>query len=505
MTSSRRRYLWIVAFVSGMCVMALEMTASRLVAPYFGTSLFVWANVIGIILAALSFGYFIGGKWAERSPDVRTLLKILLVAAVLAALIPLLVAPFARFVITELVLASGAAFIVVGSFFTLIVLFAAPIFLMGMTSPFLIKLLTSDNRGAGETAGGVFALSTIGSLLGTFLPALWLVPSIGTRATVFLFSAILFVTVFFGLLGRRLGFLSFGVLLFLPYALNLPVHVSANQIDESESAYQYIQILEKDGARYLRFNEAFADQSMEYSDTPFTDRYWDTVYPLPNLSRAEKPRVLILGLATGAIARGIIETRPEGSVSVTGVEIDKRVIDFGKEYFSLEQLGDKIEIHVEDARTFLERTDEKYDMILADAYSNQLYIPFHMATDEFFALAKSRLEPGGILVANVNAPTRDSLLLTSIAKTIGKHFPHMDAYHVPQSWNRVIVASDESIDWEGAKKRIPEVLETVYEQVLSTRGKIDDSGGMLFTDDRAPVEMLTDSMIFDAYREAAQG
>ncbi len=504
----QRTYLWVVAFVSGMSVMAIEMTASRLVAPYFGTSLFVWANVIGMIMAALAVGYWFGGKLAERLPNIKTLLWLLCAAALLAGLIPFAVAPFSHLVISQLVVASGALLIALGSFLVLLLLFAAPIMLMGMTSPFLIKLLTeagpstrSRSLGAGETAGGVFALSTVGSLVGTFAPAFYFVPTIGTRATVLLFAGILLVTVLFGFLGRR-AIVAAVVFLLVPWAAQLPVRASEQALAEAESPYQYIQILESHGARLLRFNEGMADQSEEYPDTPYTGRYWDTIYPLPNLTKAEKPRVLILGLATGTIARGIIQTRPPGSVHVTGVEIDAKVVEFGRRFFSLDKLpADQLDIVIEDARTFLQRTDQKYDMILVDAYANQLYIPPHMASQEFFTLAKSRLNPGGILVANVNTPLVTSPLLTSIVKTMKTVYPHVDISHVPQSWNRIIIASDQEIDWEGARSRLPEELWQIYANVMNERADIDSSTGILLTDDRAPVELMTDAMIFDAYRK----
>lgn len=498
--STKRAYLWAVAFVSGMCVMAIEMTASRLVAPYFGTSLFVWANVIGMILAALSVGYWVGGKLAEKSPKAETLLFLLLAASVLALLIPFAVAPFSFLVITKLVSASGALLIAFGSLIVLLLLFAGPILLMGMTSPFLIKLL-SDHRGAGETAGGVFALSTVGSLVGTFAPAFYFVPTIGSRATVLLFAGILLVTVMAGLAGKR-ALLSLAVFLIVPWAAQTPVRASERSLAEAESPYQYIQILENKGARYLRFNEGMADQSVEYADSPYTGRYWDTVYPLPNLTKAEKPRVLILGLATGTIARGIIQTRPPGSVHVTGVEIDAQVVAFGRQFFSLDTLPkDQLDIVIEDARTYLQRTDQTFDMILVDAYANQLYIPPHLASQEFFTLAKSRLNPGGILVANVNAPLRTSPLLTSIVRTIETQFPHVDLYHVPLSWNRVIVASEEELDWQGMRARLPEELGPIWAKVVNELDDIDTSTGTVLTDDKAPVELMTDAMIFDAYRK----
>lgn len=498
---SSRRFLWIVAFVSGMSVMALEMSASRLVAPYFGTSLFVWANVIGMMMAALAAGYWIGGRLAERRPDPRVLYKLLLIAAVWAALIPFLAAPLSRFVVLEMLVVSGAGIIIVGSFMTLLVLFAVPIFLMGMTSPFLIKLLSAE-RGAGEVAGGVFALSTIGSLIGTFLPVLGLIPLIGTRATVLSFAALLFVVVLIGLVGARRG--SAGLILFLlvPVAAGMPIHRAEGQLAEQESPYQYIQIIEDNGVRLLRFNEALADQSAERLDTPLTGRYWDTVLPLPLLTQAQQPRVLILGLAAGTIARGMIDTGVVTADQVTGVEIDSAVVDMGEHFFSLQRLQDQgLRVEVEDARTFLERTNEQFDFILVDAYANQLYIPPHLATQEFFTLARSRLTDGGVLVANVNAPHDTSPLLRSLGTTIASVFPVVDRYRVPDSWNTVFLASQFSLDWDAADVRQPDVLRSTFDAVKAMRQNIPLASGLLLTDDRAPVELMTDAMLFDAFRQ----
>jgi predicted membrane-bound spermidine synthase len=187
-----------------MCVMALEMTASRLIAPYFGTSLYVWGNVLSIILVALTLGYWVGGQWADRSPRPETLLRVLLVGSGLALLAPSVSMPLATFVLAHLGGMSGSTLVIGGSLVVLVLLFAAPIFFMGMTSPFVIRLLgNNEQQGAGETSGSVFALSTVGSIVGTFLPAFWLVPELGTRATIRLFSGILLALVSVGLVGFR--------------------------------------------------------------------------------------------------------------------------------------------------------------------------------------------------------------------------------------------------------------------------------------------------------------
>ena len=440
-----RTYIWVVSFVSGMCVMALEMTASRVVSPHFGTSISVWANVIGLILVALSVGYWFGGRWAERSPRLETLLKLLLAAAVLAGLIPFLAGPLAERFIDGLSGLNGVTLARVGSFLLIALLFFAPIMLLGVTSPFVIKLLSTDQR-VGETAGQVFALSTVGSIIGTFVPAFWLVPTIGTRATVMLFASVLFAVVGVGLLGRRVGVVALLPLGLTFWVARMPVKGWPGQVAEAESAYQYIQITERAGLRAMRFDEGNMIQSQERASTPFTDGYWDALFVLPSLARAPKPKVLILGFAAGTAARGMLELRPEGALELTGVELDPEVLALGRRYFSVGRLEPRMTLVVEDARVFLTRSREQYDFILLDCYANQRYIPAHLVTQEFFTLVRAHLAPGGLLVANVNAPVPDSVLLHSFDRTLKSVFPEVERLDVPHRWNREILASTFTFD-----------------------------------------------------------
>jgi spermidine synthase len=493
-----RRYIWVVSFTSGMCVMALEMTASRIVSPYFGTSLSVWANVIGLILVALTVGYWLGGRWADRSPKMSSLLKLLLAAAVLAALIPLLAGPISQAIIAHGSGIRGGTLIRIGSFALIAALFVAPILLLGTTSPFIIKLLVTDTR-IGETSGRVFALSTIGSIIGTFGPAFWLVPTIGTRATVLLFSGILFTVVLIGLFGVRAGVLGLIPLALLPYVSHMPLRSGRYTIAETESAYQYIQVSELPNRdRLLSFDEGVMVQSRERPSSPFADGYWDWVLPLPNLSTAPQPKVLVLGFAVGSIARGMIDTRPDGGLDITGVELDPEVLELSRRFFSLNRIADRVRVEVDDARVYLERTDERFDMILLDVYANQRYIPPHVVTQEFFALARAHLLPGGFLVANVNSPRPDSPLLLAFYRTLGSAFAHVEAVHVPKSWNKLILASDGPLDWAGAQGRMNDALRAHYQPMLGWRQSADVTQGMLLTDDCAPTELLIDTQTFSA-------
>ena len=172
-----RVLLYITVFVSGMCTLAIELSASRLLGSVFGTSNLVWANVIGLMLLYLSVGYFVGGRLADRSPYPRTLFRILLWAAFLSALIPLVARPILQSAATAVMNVDAA--VVVGAFLAVLVLFSGPVTLLGCVSPFALRLAIKDLRLTGQVAGRIFAISTLGSLFGTFLPVLLLIPQLG--------------------------------------------------------------------------------------------------------------------------------------------------------------------------------------------------------------------------------------------------------------------------------------------------------------------------------------
>ncbi|MFT3836447.1 MAG: fused MFS/spermidine synthase [Myxococcaceae bacterium] len=491
-----RGYVWAISFVSGACVMALELCASRVVSPWFGSSISVWANVIGLILLALAAGYFIGGRWAERSPSSATLAKVLLVAGALSAAIPFIAPSMAKTFTEALARVNGESLVRTGSFLLVALLFFAPMLLLGMVSPFAVKLLAKDH--AGDTAGKVFALSTVGSLLGTFAPAFWLIPSFGTRATVMLASSLLMAVALPGLLEGRWRLLSPAPLMLVPLVAHWPMKPAQGQLAAVESPYQFIVVDEANGERALRFDDGRYAQSRERADTPFTGGYWDTLFGLPALTAAEKPKVLILGAGVGTAARGMIETRPEGALEVTAVELDPEVLELGRRYFSLGRLGDRLKLEVGDARHFLNRTRESYDLIFLDCYANERYVPPHLATQEFFSLAAEHLAPGGILVVNVNAATQGSPLVASFVQTMRQALPVVERFDVPKRWNRELIAAREPLQWERARGRLPESLKPKWDDLLTWRVDASGEGGMVLTDDRVPVEQLIDA-------EAMQG
>ena len=234
-----------VVFMAGVGSLATEIAASRLLAPYFGNSTIVWANVIGLVLASLSLGYWLGGRLADRRPDPRVLGGVVAAAAVMVAATPFLARPFLDLTVEGLdEVSTGAA---IGSFFGVLILFAPPVTLLGMVAPFAIRLALETVESAGAVAGRLYALSTVGSLLGTFLCALIAIPLIGTQRTLLLSAALLAVA---GatLLGVRWLALGAGLaaLLVVPPGA---VKSSEGVIHEDESLYQFVQVTERDGVR----------------------------------------------------------------------------------------------------------------------------------------------------------------------------------------------------------------------------------------------------------------
>ena len=310
-----------LVFCAGAGALATEIAAARLLAPYYGSSTVVWANVIGLVLAFLSLGYWLGGRVADRYPSARVLGRIVLGAGVLIALVPFAAGPFLDVSVKGLdKVSAGAA---IGSFFAVLLLFAPPVTLLGMVAPFSMRLAIDDVRDAGSVAGRLYALSTIGSLLGTFLSALVLIPAIGTRRTL-LVAAVVVALSGAVLLGRRwlVVAAALGALLAVPPG---EVRAEPGLIFEQESRYQFIHVTERDGVRRLYLNEGIAVHSIWRRNAVLTGGEWDTYLAAAPLLGRPLRRVAILGNAGGTTARAMGVFYPQARVD--GVELDPAVSD----------------------------------------------------------------------------------------------------------------------------------------------------------------------------------
>ena len=486
------RYLYLTVFAVGISTLGSEIAAARLLAPFFGASTIVWANTIGVVLVALSLGYWYGGKLGDRYPEVEKLSKVVVGGAFLLTLIPFVAQPFFEVAISALDEIEAGAF--VGSLFAVLVLVAIPLAVLGTASPWAIRLSVDDVEHAGAVAGRLYAISTVGSLLGTMLSALLLIPFAGTQRTFIIFGVMLALV---GALGLPRRYLLAPLL--IAAALAIPVGSIKSTEDgeviyEKDSEHQYIRVLEEaDGDRLLELNEGQAVHSLLRADSTLTDDVWDGYLVLPFAGLEGPPeRIAILGNAAGTTARSYGEYLPE--TQIDGVEIDPELEEVGNRYFDMGS-NENLTVHSEDARPWLRRSQGGYDAIFVDAY-RQPYIPFYLATEEFFALVRERLAPGGVVVVNAGHPEGNDDLEKVLGRTMSAAFPNVMRDPIEPT-NTLLVGSEGNLSADAIRtgtKRLPVEVANLGATEASRFGELLP-GGEVYSDDRAPVEWLIDRSI----------
>jgi spermidine synthase len=486
------RYLYLLVFVVGTASLGAEIAAVRLMAPFFGASTIVWANTIGTVLVALSIGYWLGGRLGDRHPQVRELCLVVIAAAVLLAIVPLVARPFFDLSVDALAAVEAGAF--VGSLIAVLFLIAIPVVLMGTVSPWAIRIAVPDVEHAGRVAGRLYAISTAGSLLGTLLAALVLIPFAGTQRTFLTFALAIALAAAAGL-----GWRYVALPVALAGAIALPVGTvkatdEGDVIFEAESEHQYIRVVEQpDGDRLLELNEGQAVHSLYRPGGFLTDDVWDGYLVLPFTALSAPPeRIAILGNAAGTTARAYGHFFP--ATEVDGVEIDPELEEVGNEYFDMGS-NSNLTVHNDDARPWLRRSGGGYDVIMVDAY-RQPYIPFYLATTEFFELARDRLAPGGVVIVNAGHPEGNDDLEQVLGRTMAEVFPTVLRDPL-ESTNTLLVGTHAPASAEHLERvagDLPAGLRGLARTEASRTGERLD-GGTVYTDDRAPVEWLIDRSI----------
>ena len=504
-------YLYITVFVSGMTTLAVELSASRLLGNIFGTSNLIWANVIGLILLYLTAGYYIGGRWSDRSPYPATLFRITIWAAFLSALIPLAARPVLRAAASAVVDAQAA--LAIGSFVSVLILFSAPVTLLGCVSPFVIRLAVADIQHAGQTAGRIFAISTVGSLIGTFLPVLFLIPELGTFRTFILFAAILYAIGFWGLWQHnsssaiRSLWMPVVVMVLSLLVLSGPLRAAppgTTILYEDDSAYNYIQVQEDpNGFRYLYLNEGQGIHSQWHPDIITYQRTWSffltaPYFNAPPFAPDQVESVAIIGLAAGTIARQY--TAVYGDIPIAGIEIDPDIIRVGEEYFGMDMPN--LTTYAQDGRFMLNKLETHYTVVAIDAYRPP-YIPWHLTTVEFFQEIQNRLTATGVVAVNVGRTDTDRRLVDAMTATLLQVFPTVHAMDVPLSFNTLLIATQQPTPQTNLLSNLealPDNANTILRDALTlgTQQLVPTHvSELIFTDDRAPVETLVDSLVLN--------
>jgi spermidine synthase len=484
----------LVVFVVGAASLGAEIAAARLLAPFFGASTIVWANTIGVVLVSLAVGYWVGGRFADRHPRKDSLCLLVLVAAIAVALVPFAADPFLEASVDALDEVSAGAFI--GSLMAVAVLIAPPVMLLGAVSPFAVRLAVGSVEESGSVAGRMYAISTTGSLVGTFASALVLIPLLGTRRTFIVFGLACALAAVAGA-RRRIAVVAPAAILVLAALPTGSVKGSeeARVLEEVETRHQYARVVEeKDGDRKLELNEGLAVHSLYRPGSYLTNDYWDGFLVLPFAGGDEPPkRVAILGNAAGTTARAMGRFFPRAQVDA--VEIDHELTRLGREWFDLR--NPRMKVHHEDARPFLRRSEGGYDAIFVDVY-RQPYIPFYLATREFFALARERLRPGGSIVVNVGHPEGQDELEKVLGATLDAPFGNV-ARDPVEDTNTLLVASESPLSARQLRRAAADLPAELRPVARATASRLEAplAGGSVYTDDRAPVEWLIDRSIVD--------
>ena len=498
-----KTYLYLTEFFAGMSVMAVELGASRLLAPYFSSSQIVWTIIIGTIMIAMAIGNIYGGRSADKDPNPDKLYGRMLIAAVWIAAIPLL----GKFVILGvsalLVVTVSTNFLVWAAFISCMLIFVFPLFLLGTVTPSLVKYSVNNLDNNGRTVGFLNAANTIGSIIGTFIPTFISIPAVGTSMTFIIFSGILIVLalIYFIAYRRKLIKCVICGALFLAFSL------SGNIIGfafwdksvkyEGESIYNYLQVKEDDDMISLSTNVLFGVQSVYMKSGGLTGLYYDYALAAPYMidDPSKTKDILILGMGSGTYAKQC--SQYIGNVNIEGVEIDERITDLAHKYFDL---PDDIPVTTYDGRAYLNIIDKKYDVIMVDAYQD-ITIPFQMSSVEFFRLVRSHLKENGVMVVNMNMRSAKSDSINDyLSDTISDVFSDVYTVDVGFATNRELFASANPEMIKNLEKNtsyaedeeLRDQLKDVYSDLVRY-----ESGGRILTDDKAPVELLGMSVIDD--------
>ncbi|HEY9527888.1 MAG TPA: fused MFS/spermidine synthase, partial [Anaerolineales bacterium] len=395
------------------------------------------------------------------------------------------------------------------SFAAVLILFVVPITLLGTISPFAIRLSVDDTSRAGQISGQIYAISTLGSFIGTFLPTLVTIPAIGTKNTFLVFSLLLLFVALAGL-GKFASRRDLMTHLWMPVVIAIVAALSSGQalksntgqIYETESAYNYIQVAEQNGFTILRLNEGQGVHSIYHPQILQYNGPWDQFLVSPYFYADRRPaeiqRVAIVGLAAGTTARQM--TAVYGAIPIDGFEIDPEIVEVGKTYFGMTMPN--LSVHIGDGRLNLEQSPYKYDIIAVDAYRPP-YIPPHMTTQEFFQIAASHLTEDGVLTLNSASVPGDRRLINGLATTMGTIFPSIYTVDIPGSLNTMIFATKQKTKPESFAANLvalsqdpaihPLLINTM--QITFANLKTGYETTTVFTDDHAPIEWIVNDMV----------
>lgn len=494
--------LYFVVVISGASVLALEILGTRLLGPFYGVSLFLWSALITVTLAALSIGYAFGGRWADRGPRMSHLGFCLGAAGLWTLALPWILDPLLRLLEplglrTAILLAS-------------VVLFAPPLTLLGMVSPYAIRLKASTVESIGRTAGDLYALSTVASVVSALVTGFYLVPLVGVRRLILLVGGTLLLgsaSTFWAQRQYRVQAITTTLLAILGVGILWQLDMRSNPaiVSVEDSAYSEVRVIDWNNSRYLLLDGGA--HTVVQPDTWESEHQYVHVLEVTKLFYESPGSMLLVGLGGGSV----VKTFARDGWDIDAVEIDPAVIRVAQDHFGLRP--EEGRVHAADGRRFLEESTETYDLIIMDAFGSSS-IPFHLVTQEFFALAASRLSPGGVLAMNIETRSWDDILAASLGATLSTSFGNITALPIAEPpstmGNMILLAAQRRLEFdENLMPHPKDYLSEAYRHWVvvqmshgwDNRFVPETAKAQVLTDDLNPVDLWAEEINLVARRD----
>ncbi len=505
---NHNRLIYINAFVVGGVIMALEMVGSRFLTPFFGNSVFTWASIISMVLLALAIGYFVGGNLADKKPEAYYIAFIVLLASFFILSIPIYFEGLFKFIYKQI------PDLRLGGFLGALSILFLPLFLLGIYSPYSVKLGLKYSNLPGKVSGTIYAVSTIGSIVGTLGVTFWLIPNIGSNSITLTLSFIAFLSAISLMIfhfnqtnesTKRKLLASISIILYLLFfiaiiysseiktLLGLKNTKSKYIIEEVESNYNYIIIKQKGeyvSMSFSRYKSKYTESKINIFNDDELPVSYTQIMPVGLVYTSSPKNLLMIGLGGGMISKYIHKYMPE--LKITGVELDDKVVEMAKKYFKLSE-NNNYKIIVDDGRIFLNNQDKKYDIIMIDAYKGG-YIPFHLCTKEFYTLSSKHLSEGGSVVLNLHSGSK---LYPRIMTTLKSVFKNVDIYASKTKGNVAVVAYQSEKISQSNLEQSALALQSKYgfyydlNELLQLKTSFKENNKLeILTDDFAPINYL---------------
>ncbi len=486
-----RIFLYATEFFAGMSVMAVELGASRLLAPYFSSSQIVWTIIIGTIMIAMALGNVYGGRLADRDSDPARLYRRIIIAALWIAAIPFAGKYIIVLIAGALIKTIDTNLLTAAAFLSCMAIFVYPLFLLGTVTPCLVKYATDSLEHNGKVVGNLGAFQTIGSIIGTFIPTFVTIPAVGTAVTFLIFSSILLIIGLIYFVGNKKMIAVSTIAFFILSALGCSGSFAFWRNDitrEDESIYNYLQVRDDERRTILSTNVMIGVQSIRVKDRNLTGMYYDYALAAPLLIERAEKKILILGMGAGTFAERCRHYFPQSEI--LGVEIDEKITAIAREFF---RLPSDIPIVTYDGRAFLQSIDQTFDVIMVDAYQD-ITIPFQMSSTEFFALVREHLSEDGVLIVNMSLRDDSAGSINAhLTDTIAANFSEVRIIDVYAGSNRELFAARNVGVLDRLSTRAKSIKDAELQKLMSTIGSTwrePATGNNILTDDRAPVEVL---------------